>query len=358
MLHFACSSLLIPLLRLPALPYPLGNHGIPTHMPEARPSFPLLILLLLRLLIPLPQRPQPLRIIDVDVPPLLLIDIDHAPPADPFAARLHVHHLALLHAVAPLARHREQEHTQQQLEGEEDEVHDEEDDQHRAAGDQVVERPRGKRVPRALRDAGAERRAAQRAPEHVVDVRQCCGGRGRGRVFGRQARREGWHGRWHVCRDEHVVGLDCGADEETGQRDDGEAETAGQVRVAEGVGIVVLGKNVEVFAVNLWLGLVELRDVGMFEPVNGHFAAEDKQEGVQHLSDIFWEDSEAHGNDAGGCEGGRGGSVACAGEHGGPRLGAALYAEATNLNHITHGDDEQHEPELKALDNISAGDLK
>ena len=68
--------------------------------------------------------------------------------------------------------------------------------------------------------------------------------------------------------EEHVVGLDGGADEEAGEWDGGEADALGQVRVCEYVGIVVFCQDVEEAAVYVWFCGVEFRDVGVLDPVD------------------------------------------------------------------------------------------
>ena len=56
-----------------------------------------------------------------------------------------------------------------------------------------------------------------------------CGG-GEGCASGRGGDRGGLDG-----REEHVVGLDGGADEEAGERDEWETEAAGEVLIREGL---------------------------------------------------------------------------------------------------------------------------
>ena len=65
-----------------------------------------------------------------------------------------------------------------------------------------------------------------------------------------------------------MVGLDRGTNEKAGEGDDGQAQTAGQVLVCEGVGVVVFCENVEEAAIDCWLCVVEFRDVGMFDPID------------------------------------------------------------------------------------------
>ena len=75
---------------------------------------------------------------------------------------------------------------------------------------------------------------AEGAAEDVVDVGEGGGGGGRGGLDGEGG---GWGGErgGHVGGEKHVVGLERGADEEAGERDDGEAEAAGEVLVGEGL---------------------------------------------------------------------------------------------------------------------------
>ncbi len=134
---------------------------------------------------------------------------------------MHGQLLALLHAPVAAAREREQAHTQDELAGQEDEEEDEEENGHGHEGDQVVGAP-----PRAWvgGDAAvAEGGAAEGAAEVVVDVLQGGGGGGRGGGGGLDGEGAGGggDGEGHVRGEEHVVGLDGGADEEARERDDG-----------------------------------------------------------------------------------------------------------------------------------------
>jgi hypothetical protein len=113
------------------LPDALRDHCVAAHVPEAGSALALGVVLLALLFVAVPKAAQPVRVVVVNVPALVLVDVNDAPPADALTARLDVDHFALLHPVAPVACHAQQEHAQDQLEREEDEVHDEEHYQHR-----------------------------------------------------------------------------------------------------------------------------------------------------------------------------------------------------------------------------------
>lgn len=297
--------------NLSQLPNSLGNHAIPRRrLQHARPALPLLPLLPLALLLALPQRAKPFGIIGIDPPLLVIIDLRDAPAPHALAVRRVPHALALLHAAVAAAREGQQHHAEDELEREEYEVDNQEEDDHGGEGDGVVEGP-GSRPPGGVRgrgsarDAGAEGGAAQGPPEDVVDVGEgggSGGGAGRGGFLDRQAGRRAGDGEGHVRGEEHVVGLDGGADEEAGEGEDRQAQALGEVLVREGVAVVVLGQDVEEAAVDGGFGVVEFGDVGVFEPVDQHLAAQDEQERPQHLACPFGEDGEALWDDAGASE--------------------------------------------------------
>ena len=71
----------------------------------------------------------------------------------------------------------------------------------------------------------------------MVDMREGGGrgGRGSGRVVGSEGGRCAWEGNRHVGCDKHVIGLDCGADEEAAEGEDGKSKAAGEVLIDEGL---------------------------------------------------------------------------------------------------------------------------
>lgn len=72
----------------------------------------------------------------------------------------------------------------------------------------------------------------------MIDVRESGsggGGGGRGRGFDGEGGGGGGEREGQVGGEEHVVGLDGGADEEAGEGDGGKAEAAGKVLVDEGL---------------------------------------------------------------------------------------------------------------------------
>lgn len=206
-----------------------------------------------RLLLLLPRPPaagtlaalEALGLVGVDPALPVVRELNLAAAAD--AAALGVVRLALddaagdelllvLHGGVAAAGVLEEGHAEEQLEDEEDEKGDEEDDDHGEGGDEVVRRP-GEPGP------GVERRAVGGAAERVADQRVEAvqrghhgGRRGPRRLLGeRRLRRLLWQRHGEVGGEEHVVGLDGGADEEARQRDDGEAETAGEGGAGKGL---------------------------------------------------------------------------------------------------------------------------
>lgn len=138
-----------------------------------------------------------------------------------------------------------------------------------------------------------------------------------------------------------MVCLHRGADEETRQGNNGQAEAAGEILVREGVGVVVLCKDVEEASVDGRLDEVEFRDVGVLDPVDKHFGAENEKKGAHDLAGPEGEDGERFGEDAGGAD---------------ERIGVVVAeAEATGLDDVAGGDDCEHEPELEAFDDVGAG---
>ena len=146
-----------------------------------------------------------------------------------------------LHPPVPIPRKRQQRHPKNQFHHQQHEKHKDEEHEHGARGDDVVG---GELVPFKIGvrgegggGTGAEGGAAEGTAENLVDVLECRGGDGgcggRGVFFHREG--FGGGGEWdgHVGCEEHVVGLDGGADEEAGQWDCGEAEAAGEVLVGE-----------------------------------------------------------------------------------------------------------------------------
>lgn len=139
--------------------------------------------------------------------------------------------------------------------------------------------------------------------------------------------------------EEHVVGLHRGADEETRQGNNGQAEAAGEILVREGVGVVVLCKDVEEASVDGGLDEVEFRDVGVLHPVDKHFGAEHEKKGAHYLAGPEGEDGERLREDGGADE--RSGVV-------------VAQAKAAGFNDVARGDDREHEPELEAFDDVGA----
>ena len=69
----------------------------------------------------------------------------------------------------------------------------------------------------------------------------------------------------------HMICLDASADEEAAEWDDGEAESLGQILVCKGVGVIILGEDIQEAAIDRWAGVVELVNITMFERVDDHF---------------------------------------------------------------------------------------
>lgn len=143
-----------------------------------------------------------------------------------------------------------------------------------------------------------------------------------------------------------MIRLYQSADEEARKRDDWEAEAAGEVLVREGVGVVILRENVEESTVDGGFGVVELRDIAVFEGVNQHFASQDKDKGLKKETRPGREDSESFWIEATFQRKSR-----IAGSRG-------AKSESAGFNEITKGDDGEHQPELEALDDVSARELE
>ncbi len=93
-------------------------------MAKARAPLPFQLFLLLPLLISLFQSLQRIRVIIIDMASLFLVDVYNAESANHLAASLDAHHFPFAHLVAAFARYGEEEHAEEDLEGEEDEVQD------------------------------------------------------------------------------------------------------------------------------------------------------------------------------------------------------------------------------------------
>ena len=74
-------------------------------------------------------------------------------------------------------------------------------------------------------------------------------------------------------------------------------ESVGRGCMRAYVGVVVFGQDVEEAAIDVRLGVVELGDVSVLEPVDERLGAEDEEEGAHDLAGPVGEHSETVGEE-------------------------------------------------------------
>ena len=123
------------------------------------------------------------------------------------------------------------------------------------------------------------------------------------------------------------------------------------------VGVVVFAEDVKKTTIKRWLNIVELGNIRMLDSVDKHLATNNNKKWRQNLArhetirDPRWKHRKAVRKN-------RRVMQRLRGVVKGRLRTSTRNTQTTNFNNIAHTDNKEHDPKLKAFDDISTGKLK